>query len=511
MLTVDRSLIEDFLYEVMRSLRLMLLTLMVFSLSGCLKIDIAKPVRPPTQMVPVKPTGISHMKLPVVIEPIDISQVERETPKTFGGHEDLNFPFESQLRYLFWREALKPSIDHNTINASLHSYFYLVIEERNSGARIAQCGYFNEPAQERVLNSALKLSWAPEWHVKSTLEIQTDPAPSPCKLTIFNRDVTGLIDSKLTDLTTKASQQVDNHIARITDFKPLATELWKKLRETRELSTGIWFQMHPVSAAFAPIDSVATDLASIYKLKTAIEIKAQPEITIGKEPTPDTRDLPPLGDSLTGENGFDLHVDIDLAFREANQRLAKEFPITINYGKHRVILSEPTIEPYGGQILLRLTLDNGVNKIKRPAADDVWSAIKNSTIWLTDKIAEKLWKAHGVVFLTGTPTFDSKTRDLSFPDLDFEVHTKSVLLKAIEWIFHSPLQEQLRYKARLNIGEQLDGLRKEMNKNLNRELGSKAELNGYADSVDGETIYVTDTSIKARLKATGQASLRLHP
>jgi hypothetical protein len=490
---------------------LFVLVCMVLFTAACPKIDTVKPNRPPSPPIPPKPVQISRMKLPVLIEPIDISKVETLTPKTFGGAEELQWPDNTQLRYFVWRKPLETSLVDNTIRNHLQTYFYGVIEDKETGGRVAQCGYFNEPAQERSFNSTLTLEWAPEWHVKSTTNIQMDPAPFPCLLTIFNINVTRLIDSKLQDLTNKAGQDVDSYIANSTNVLPQATEVWTGLRQTNEISPRIWFQLHPKAALLEPITAIPTNLPSVYRLKTAVEFRAQPEIVIGNEPPEDTTPLPPLETGSPGEPGFDLNVDLDLEFCEANERLAREFPITINYGRHRVVLSEPKLEPFGSQVLLRLTIDNGVNKIKRPPPDDVWSGIKTGTAWLTDKVAEKLWKAHGVVFLTGTPTFDSKTRDLFFPDLDFEIHTKNVLLKAIGWVFHSPLQEQLKYKSRLNVGEQLDNLRMGMNKGLNRDLGGKGELTGYTDTVDGESVYVTDIAIKARFKASGKASLRLTP
>jgi hypothetical protein len=495
-----------------RFLRLSLLVSLALCSAGCpKKINTLKPDTPPNQPIPLKPAGVSRMKLPVLIEPIDISRIETETPKTFGGSEDIDFLADSQLRYFVWRKPLQPSFVNDTVRAQLHSYFYGIIENKETGGRTAQCGYFNEPAQERVFNSSFKLEWAPDWHVKSTTSIQMDPAPFPCILTIFHIDVTRHIDRKLNELTSDAGRRVDAYIAQTTNVRPQAVELWSGLRATKEIAPRVWFQMHPTSVALAPIEAVPTDLPSIFKLKTSLEIKASPEITIGNEPSPDTTSLPQLGNDPTGRPGFDLHVDLDLAFCDANEKLAQEFPLTINYGRHRIVLSEPKMESFGNQILLRLTVDNGVNKIKRPPVQDVWGGIKKGANWVTDKIAEKLWKTHGVVFLTGTPTFDSKTRDIFFPDLDFEVHTQNVLLKAVGWIFHSPLRDQLRYKARLNVGQQLDDLRMGMNKTLNQDLGSRAHLSGYTDSVDGESIYVTETSIRARVKAWGEASLTLKP
>jgi hypothetical protein len=116
----------------------------------------------------------------------------------------------------------------------------------------------------------------------------------------------------------------------------------------------------------------------------------------------------------------------------------------------------------------------------------------------------------GPITLEGTPTYDPATNSIVVNDLDYTLTgRRSALFRLREKFTHEALRSRLRSTARWNLSTRLDGVRADINRSLNRELGPGVSLRGHVESVAPALIYSHDRGITVRVVAVGRAEVAL--
>jgi hypothetical protein len=115
----------------------------------------------------------------------------------------------------------------------------------------------------------------------------------------------------------------------------------------------------------------------------------------------------------------------------------------------------------------------------------------------------------GRVFLTGRPVIDPVTREISVPDLDFDVATRDVLLSTVAWLAGPTLREELRARARWPGNPAVDWLAGWLREGLNRDISDDLRVSGTVDSLDIVDTYALTQALRVRVTATGAARLQI--
>ena len=474
--------------------------------TACVRFKpIAAGPAPPTPPAPPIPAGISHVDVPLTISNVDLSVINQDVPGIFGQSQRGLIPGDDsdQVNYLFWRDPLSPSLSGATLQATVHPYFYLSIGDAYDPD--VQCGYRHEPAQERLLQLTSQFSWASDWYVQSKTSWQflaMNPPPPDCKLGVFNINATGLVNNVLTNFLNSNLPKFDESVRLKTDVKPKAEALWSLMRQTTSLGSGIWLQIRPNSASAAPLTSAGPGPPGVYTLLSVAEITGQPQLFFGAEPPPDSTPLPPLGATITGNNGFDLHADLTVSIEAAQSAIQRYFPVTLTFGRHQIVLCKPKLTAFGTKVLLEVELLSRLDK-REVKVDDVATAVEWGVDGTLNSIDGFLWSSKGNAYFLATPSIDSDRRDVYFPDLDFSEDSRSLLIKTADWVLHTLVVESLRSSLRLNMGTQIDALYAKINAGINRQLGNLS-LNGYTDLVRPDSAFVTQDGIVMRFESNGQ-------
>jgi hypothetical protein len=116
-------------------------------------------------------------------------------------------------------------------------------------------------------------------------------------------------------------------------------------------------------------------------------------------------------------------------------------------------------------------------------------------------------KKKGVLYLTGTPVFDTEKQIISFPDLQFDIRTKSALLKSAKWLFSDKITEMMRESSTFDLKPQLDEMKKMLEEELNTDIADGVKLKAAVQSLKLTGIYPASDKLILRVSTKGTLKL----
>ena len=115
----------------------------------------------------------------------------------------------------------------------------------------------------------------------------------------------------------------------------------------------------------------------------------------------------------------------------------------------------------------------------------------------------------GTLYLVGTPNFNEETQTISFPDMTFDVKTKSALLKSAKWLFSDKITDVLRKSSTVDLHPHLKNVQQMMEKQLNIKLEQGVILKGSITQISMKGIYPNKESLILRVNTTGNLELEM--
>jgi hypothetical protein len=115
----------------------------------------------------------------------------------------------------------------------------------------------------------------------------------------------------------------------------------------------------------------------------------------------------------------------------------------------------------------------------------------------------------GTIYLVGTPTYNQTTHELSFPDLSFDLHTKTWMLKAAKWMFNGKITDMIRHRATYNFSKFIADSKARLQKELSRDLGNNISSVVAIKDLDIQAIYPTNEKLIIRTLSTGQIKVNV--
>jgi hypothetical protein len=113
----------------------------------------------------------------------------------------------------------------------------------------------------------------------------------------------------------------------------------------------------------------------------------------------------------------------------------------------------------------------------------------------------------GRIYFTGTPQLDQVTRQLTFPNLDFDVGSADLVARGLSWWRGDLVRDFLRVKAAIPDTTALAGLERMAEREMNRELTAGVRLESDLDSSRGMAVSATQEHLTVRALARGEARL----
>lgn len=341
----------------------------------------------------------------------------------------------------------------------------------------AGCGGGDDPKPRLLVRIVSTPSLTPEWGLRTLTRAEvvrfSDEPRDQCQVTLLKIDVTGKVVNAVREEMTRKVARLDQHIAR-RDTRGRIEKIWKKMERPIRLTDEVWLLIRPGDAQLASFRGGGDSLVAIVRLE------ARPRIVTGMRPEDSTlvTPLPPLRTTADADTGGELHVALEGIFSyDAATGLMRKALVgkKIRMVWRRVRIEDVTLRGIGGgRVALGVTFSGAVR---------------------------------GRIFFTGTPRLDLATRQLTVPDLDFDVGSTDLLAGGLTRWQERALRDRLRAKAVIPDSTALARFERLAEHGMNRDLAAGVRLEVTLDDSRGIAVSATLEQLVVRALAEGQARL----
>lgn len=459
-------------------MRLLFSVFVLFLLAAC------KPIEPlaPNQRVLEKPVDnpiISNVSIPIEFDlKKQLKQIENSLPNTFDGKEEQCEGIS--FTYKFVREPIdftfKPSELYYEVDGKFElklNYCPKCHELWDGGSctipRIyTSCGV-GEPMRRVKVGYSTSVDINSNYKFQSKTELKKFEILDPCKITVFKYDATTEVKKQIKGQLIKLEDEIDKQIQAI-DLKSMLEDVWKELQQPITLDTYGFMYLFPKSMAFSK-PSFSKD-----KVNIDLNLVVSPIVSTNKREIKEIA-LPKLED-YKKEKGFDLSIDIKASYDSLSSILNKQMKGKI-------------LDLKGKKIIITQLAINGTQDNKM-------------LFKMTFEGAKK-----GTLYLTGVPQIDTVKQILYMDQLDFDLETKSVLLKSAKWLFNDKILQEIKTNAVFEMTTFLEDSRKMISKQLSTNINDDVAMKGNIDEIKIKTIYLSEQSIIVRAELNGDLKLKI--
>jgi hypothetical protein len=448
-------------------------------LAACRVITPLAPISETLNIPDLKQSN-SSIEIPIIIDLMPyLAETEKAIPTSFIGKEEncsgvsysyrFNrnpIKFEGKGDYLYYEVDGKYALTLNYCPECTS----LFNEKGNCLIpRIyASCGV-SEPMRRVLVAYTTNFKVTPDFRFKTSTELRKFETPDPCEISVFNYDATGKLRKEVLVVLKDIENDIDQKMAAI-DIKTQIEEVWKALSIPTSLGKYGFFSIQPKGIALSDV-TFQNNKANI-----DVNLTLQPLITTYPQELK-IAPLPQLS-NYKKTNGFNINVDIVATYDSLSSILSQELTgKKVQIKKNEVVFQEITIEG---------------------AANEQLSLKVNFT-----------GRRKGTLYLLGTPTFDSISQVISFPDLTFNIATKNALLKSAKWLFSSKITTLLREYATFDLDQHLVEMKKTVQKELNREIREGIKLTGKIEKIELKEIYPREQHLIIRVNSVGVMNLSM--
>jgi hypothetical protein len=313
------------------------------------------------------------------------------------------------------------------------------------------------------------ISVLPNYKLHSKTTLYPDPQPlDRCNILFGKIDVTNRLIEYLKPPLNVLGGQVDAKVGAFT-LKPMVDQLWKNISTEYKLGDVGFLYVNPQSVCLSSFSLNGTQLSF------SVGFTAKPTVTTVSSP-PQATPLPALS-NYTPTNGFSIYLDL-----------------LENYDHLTNVVNQQ--------------IDGQSEKI----AGNVFTVDHVKVYGIGTKIAMEIsyrGTSKGTVYVVGTPTYDAGSHVLSFPDLAFDLHTKTWMLKTAKWMFNGIITDMIRKRATYNFTQFIADGKTRLQSQLSRDMGKNIHTDVNIGSMDIQSIFPTGEKLIVRTLSTGQVKVKM--
>jgi hypothetical protein len=448
--------------------------------SKAIQISVSPPVPGPTS--PPPPLETSSVAVEISTSALKLSQVCSELnssiPNTVSedpGHQCLQWG-------VYHSRPLQCLAVGNRFHAQVTFEYRAGQRCGFLGIGQVSCGYKPEPARLMTIHTDAVLTWDPAWHLdafgSTGLSLDTT-----CEGTVFNIDLDPLVRGLAQPYVDTINSKIPGIVAGATDFRPQATAVWRRLNLPIPLGHDLYLLLHPfgIGASNPNVFGPSISLTA--------ELFGHPELVIASSPPP-AGPLPPLPPLQTAcfRNQFHIALNAFVSWKTASDLLSKRF-VGKTYSApllKQIRVQRVAVSGHGNQALIAVTLDGGIE---------------------------------GTIYLMGTPVYlpmnptvnpNGTKEAVTIPNLEFTTETRNTLLKAVTWLLHSTLRDDLRASSQFQLTEQIEDLQQQLQAALNQSVSPHFLLRGRVNDLAPRGVYVERDGVSVQMIADGRLIVTMH-
>ena len=407
--------------------------------------------------------------------------VERAVPLKFGSIDSVHQVGDDTRRHFAFEAERGPftafaqgNLVHleATLAYAVRGFYKPVIGPTLS----AGCGGRIDQRPRIVVELATPLTLTSNWHLASQARlVSIKPASTEqrdhCDVSLLRRDITPRVIEAATAGITGHLGDIDKKIGEI-DLQKRFAEWWRLLERPIRLTDGVWLLLGPDQLAMGRVRGTGR------VLRVPVTLAAHPRIvTVAVADTPhvDTIALPALGRD-TSAGGFHISMDGLIDYKAASLAVAKGLARRkFSQSGKSVTVDTAFLTPAArGRLALSITFSGD---------------------------------AKGTLRFLGGPTYDAAHREVTVPDLDYDLATDDQIINTYAWLKSDELRAMFRQRARVAVAPAIERGKSLLLAGLNRKIGSAMTLSATVDSVAVRGLFVTRNGIVVRGVATGQAGV----
>lgn len=449
-------------------------------LVSCRSIDPEAPeIQVQTDFTPT-PQKKSVINIPIKIDlkPY-FKETNDETPTVFRGSEQTCEGVS--YKYKFVRDDIKFEGKGSSLDFSIDGKYSLWLNycpectelfSSNGNCIIPRiytsCGV-DEPMRKIFVSYSSEIGVTNDYKLVSKTKLNKVKALSPCHITVFEYNATNKVETEIRSSLKAVTKEIDAGISSV-DLRPEMEETWQLMSQPTDLEGYGFLYLNPKQVSVSQIE---------YKGDTAYFnaiLEAHPKIYLEKQ----EQEIPPIPElkQYKPSEGFDITMDISASYDSLSSIITQNVKGTKIDVKGKEIEFKD-VQVYGAmnnQLSLKIDFDG---------------------------------KKRGSLYLVGTPTFVADSQYISFPDMEFDLKTKSALLKSAKWLFDKKITDYIREASSMDLNPYLDTLRTTLNENLSMELTDGIFMKGEVDKVLINAIHPREQTLFIRISSYGKLEVSL--
>ena len=339
------------------------------------------------------------------------------------------------------------------------------------------CGGDGDPRPRLRVHIETIPTLTPDWGLRTRTQVDvarfSDEERDRCQLTLLKFDVTRKVVGAVREELARVLAEFDADVAQF-DLKAEIEELWQTVGRPIRLTDGVWLVIQPEAVQLISLSGRDDTMVAVARLAV------WPKIVTGTLPPQSAfmTPLPPLVVAAAADTTAEFQVALQgiLGYDAATDLMRK--PLVgkvVRMAGRRVRIEDVALRGVGGgRVAFGVTLSGAVE---------------------------------GRIYFTGTPQLDQVTRQLTFPNLDFDVGSADLVARGLSWWRGDLVRDFLRVKAAIPDTTALAGLERMAEREMNRELTAGVRLEADLDSSRGMAVSATQEHLLVRALARGEARL----
>lgn len=446
--------------------------------AACSSIKPEKPAATVVESPPPPSPVITDIVVPIEI---NLSSYFKEADKTVPKITTGSDKPCSGIRYdfLFQKDSFQISTSNNHLLSELVGSYWIKMEycAACTGLFSEQpvcvspvipfsCG-INETKPSVRIRLVTELAIGEDYNLVTSTGINELKALNPCEVTLFRFDATDEVMKEVRKTLKKQCEATDKQLGSIS-FKKDAADLWKNMNQAIQIPRLGTVHFEPLALSLV---KPRLDNNTLY---TTLVLNCKTFVNQNTAKSPAT-ELPKLNSiPKASKDTFDLFTDFELHYDSLSQLFTEQVKgKTIDFNKNHFEFNSVTVSGLDQNKLLLGIQFSGTKK--------------------------------GILYLEGVPVFDNETNKLELSQLEFDLKTKSVLLKSAKWLFSNRIYTELEKATKLDLTPQFNELKKTIDKSLQRKTGDFS-LSGKTHDINVVHIFPAKdylylrTCLQAQLK-----------
>lgn len=434
-----------------------------------------KPVKPEASYDPPKTEfdrELSYINIPMEIA---LSDIQKQINAYVKGvlYEDNSFTDN----------------DNDGLKCKVKKYSDIIVEGLSNKVRLTVpldiAGSYKALGVSTDFKGVLKATYVTQITLKDNWKLETitksaghEWIKSPAiDLYLFELPVTSIADAALEGQQEYIEKEIDKAIREYVDLKEYLKDVVRGLYEPMLLSETYktWFCLEPKEIYTSQINTQKGIMHISLGMKTYTETHIGP-----KPPLGDTTFFPAMKVMKKMPDDFNVGLVTLVKYPNAAALLKEQYvdnPYTYTEGKRSVTLTHIDLWGQDNRMVIECGLKGSVN---------------------------------GMVYLLGTPGYDSLSRNIILKNVDFHVDTKNKLLKTANWLLHGKFAKIMEKNMYFEMGKQLDASKKDAQMYLtNYKVSKGIRLNGKLTDLRTKKVYLTPDAIVAVVTASGKLSVKV--